>query len=72
MLIIVLHKSSVLVTVHQEKKKAKINSDRKIILAFSRNSGVFRSIPVIFTGIGGRNEKRRSVIIFAPMVIRAL
>ena len=31
-LIIVLHTSSVLVTVHQ-KKKAKINSDRKIIMA---------------------------------------
>ena len=40
--------SSVLVTVHQ-KKKAKINSDRKIILAFSRNSGVFYRIQVVFT-----------------------
>ena len=48
MFIIVLHTSSVLVTVHQKKKKAKINSDRKFILAFSRNSGVFYRIPVVF------------------------
>ena len=35
---------------------------------FSRNSGVFCRIPVIFTEIGGRNKKRRSVIILASMV----
>ena len=61
--------SSVLVTVHQKKKKkAKIYSDRKFILAFSRNSGVFYRIQVVFTEIGGRNKKRRSVIILAGMV----
>ena len=43
MLIIVLHTSLVLVTV-RATKKAKINSDREIIVAFSRNSGVFCGI----------------------------
>ena len=50
-MIIVLHTSSVLVTVRASKKKAKINSDREIIMAIFRNSGVFREVPVIF----GRN-----------------
>ena len=29
-------------------------------LEFSRNSGVFYRMPVVFTGISGRNQKRRS------------
>ena len=54
-LIIVLHTSSVLVTVH--KKKAKINSDRKIIMAiFPEFMGISQD-PGYFTGIGGRNKK---------------
>ena len=38
-------------------------------MAFSRNSGVFCRMPVVFTGISGRNQKRRSVIILAGMVL---
>ena len=57
-LIIVLHTSSVLVTVHQKKKKAKkLIQTGKSLWPFSRNSGVFCRIPLIFTGIGGRNKK---------------
>ena len=43
------------------KKKAKINSDRKIIMAIFWNSGVFCNILVVFTGIGGRKKKKTPV-----------
>ena len=57
--------AAVLVTVRASKKK----SDRKIIMAIFWNSGVFCRILVVLTGIGGRNKKRRLVIILAPMVV---
>ena len=61
--------SSVLVTVRaSKKKKPKLIQTGKSLWPFSRNSGVFCRIPVIFTEIGGRNKKRRSVIISPPMV----
>ena len=47
-LIIVLHTSSVLVTVRASKKNARINSDRDIIMAIFPNSGVFREVPSYF------------------------
>ena len=54
------------------KKKAKINSDRKFILAhygiFPGIRGSFAGSWSFFTVIGGRNKKRRSVIILSPMV----
>ena len=68
-LIIVLHTSSVLVKVRASKrKKAKINSDRKIIMAIFPEFGGLLQDPGYFYGIGGRNKKRRPVIILAPMV----
>ena len=60
--------SSALVTVRASKKKPKLIQTGKSLWPFSRNSGVFCRIPVIFTEIGGRNKKRRSVIIFPSMV----
>ena len=65
-LIIVLHTSSVLVTVRASEKKAKINSGREIIVAISRNSGVFCRILVVFTEIENRNKKPRSGNHFDP------
>ena len=53
--------SSVLVTVRASKKK--LIQTGKALWPFSRNSGVFCRTLVIFTEIGGRNKKRRSVII---------
>ena len=53
-----------------KKKKPKLIQTGKSLWPFSRNSGVFCRIPVIFTEIGGRNKKRRSVIILAAMVLK--
>ena len=66
-LIIVLHTSSVLVIVRASKKiKAKINSDREIIMAFFRNSGVFCRILVVFTEIEGQNKNPGHVLMLPP------
>ena len=68
-LIIVLHTSAVLVTIRaSKKKKAKIISDRKIIMAIFPEFGFFFfcRILVIFTGIGGRNKKTPAGNHFGP------
>ena len=65
-LIIVLHTSSVLVTVRASKKKRKLIQTGKSLWPFSRNSGVFCGILVIFTEKEGRNKKTRSCNHFGP------
>ena len=68
-LLIVLHTSSVLVTVRASKrKKAKINSDRKIIMAIFPEFGGLLKDPGHFSGLEVELKKRWPVIILAPMV----
>ena len=69
MLIIVLHTSSVLVTARAKKKKTALIQTGKSLWSFSGIRGSFAGSWLSLTGIGGRNKKRRLVIIYAPMVI---
>ena len=67
-LIIVLHTSSVLVTV-RATKNAKSNSDKEVNCGhFSRIRGSSARSRLLWTGIGGRNNKHRLAIMLASMV----